>query len=784
MAIMFLLKKNCIRHLPIVGIGFFLILGPIVRTKAESLAGIPSKTPAPNAPAKSGASTSSASTSSTTTGTQPTADTSTASTSSTPSQAGISGENNLSDLPSLEQLTNITVGAAGLTAMDKRSQPVDVFTIDAHDIQESGAQDLDHLLEIYVPGAQILLHQTPATDFGMRGIMSDREDKYLYQVNGVTLNNRMLYGANIERDLPIMGDLNTVNVVEGPASATYGSGAISGVISVQTYTGLTFQGLDMTAKQGFINQYSTGEIRYGKKFDSTSGLFLYYGAAYVQGVDAPFYFGKSEPAKNGLPANVAGQPYSGPKARLGGMAFDTPWQKAHVSYVNGPFEIWSRFTQDGTDTENRRDIYTLTNPSDNPLSRWTDGRSLSNSVWTTAINYKEDLSPQWNLNALQSFDSWWVKDQRDGVSGPVPIRNSNEEQLFNHVVATWTPVEQESLAFGEEYSHIWYHDPPQSDALDTAPSVPKRDWETDTISFLMENQWKINKQFTLFLSAREDKNTYTGWLLSPRATLVYEPTKVDTIKLMAGKAVRRGDDEDIWGVFQRTGADSQPETLKSYEVAYERQLTNELNLHCDTYYEDYTALGWSPALLMDAELGEFEMAGGDIVLTYRADHARVTFSEGITKLLHSSVPSILPVAGQGISSASNGYGNDLASTSPSITKLAVDYDLLKQLTASGSVIYYYGFPGAQDYANYTATLAHPPSGVPLSDPGNNLPYGPNLYVNLGLEYRPNEHITARFDAYNLPAMFDPTLSKRNYILRGSEFSVQPTSLALSLRYSF
>jgi outer membrane receptor protein involved in Fe transport len=99
-------------------------------------------------------------------------------------------------------------------------------------------------------------------------------------------------------------------------------------------------------------------------------------------------------------------------------------------------------------------------------------------------------------------------------------------------------------------------------------------------------------------------------------------------------------------------------------------------------------------------------------------------------------------------------------------------------------VYYSGFPGAQSYANYNASLSKAVSGAPLSDPGYSTPYGPNVYVNLGVEYRPSDHWTIRLDGYNLAALADATLSKRNYYFRLSEFSVEPASMTVSARYRF
>jgi outer membrane receptor protein involved in Fe transport len=694
-----------------------------------------------------------------------------------------SASNDWSNL-SLEQLVDVEVtSAAGLTQIDLRKSPVDMTQLDARDVQESGARDLDHLLEIYVPNAQFLLHHTPQPDLGFRGIISDTDDEYLYQVNGLTMNNQMVQGAADERELPLLGDINSVSVVRGPASATHGAGALAGVIDVETYNGLTFQGTDLTLRQGVVNEYTAAEIRYGHKLSDTSGLFFYYGVADVGGAPNTYYIGHSFPAANGLPANVAGQPASGPIPNLDAPAFDALWYKAHVSYVNGPLEIWGRFVQDGEEAPPSRSIYSNTRPAGTSLDEWTTGREIQNHQYTLAASFKKELSPTWNLELLQSDDLWDFKDQR-AFTSPKPTRLADENQAFSRAIAVWTPTEAQSLAFGMEYSHMWFHDPPYSDALDVAPVVSNRNWQTDTISFLAEHQWRITDQWTTFLSYRTDKNTYSDWLQSPRATVVFTPTGQDTFKIMAGQSVRQSSAEELWAQWENTRSIPKPETLRSYELAYDRKLSDQWSVSVDGFFEDWAAVGYSSTLFHTVSLGDFQIGGGELVITYTNRSTRLTLSEGVAKLVSASVPKSLAAGGQGITSEPYGYGHDLAEWSPFITKLALLRDIGKKWTASSSVVYYYGFPGAQDYANYNASLSKPMSGLPYSDPGYSTPYGPNLYVNLGLEYRPSENWTLRVDGYNLAGLADPTLSKRNYYFRLSEFSLEPASLAVSARYRF
>ena len=189
-----------------------------------------------------------------------------------------------------------------------------------------------------------------------------------------------------------------------------------------------------------------------------------------------------------------GKPVSGPIPNLDAPAFDALWHKAHVSYVNGPLEIWGRFVQDGEEAPPSRSIYSSTRPAGTSLDDWTTGREILNHQYTLAVRFKKELSPAWNLELLQSDDYWDVQGSAAPhlVRAREPTRVADENQAFSRAIAVWTPNDAHSLAFGAEYSHMWFHDPPYSDALDIAPVVAKRDWQTDTISFLAEHQWRIS----------------------------------------------------------------------------------------------------------------------------------------------------------------------------------------------------------------------------------------------------------------------------------------------------
>ncbi len=228
--------------------------------------------------------------------------------------------------------------AVGLTKVDARRVPVSLTEIDTALIESSGAKDLNSLLEIYVPNAQYIDHHHHQLHLGLRGIISDREDKYLLQVNGRTMNNRMVLGADNERGIPLLGDLREVSVVRGPASSTHGAGALAGVVNLETYNGLTFEGEDVRIGQGVIDEFTTFEGRIGKKLGDESGIFFYYGIADQNGMssdDAEYRIGQSYPGASIIPSNVAGEPTTLPIERIGSSGFDKPRQGS-CQFCNRP----------------------------------------------------------------------------------------------------------------------------------------------------------------------------------------------------------------------------------------------------------------------------------------------------------------------------------------------------------------------------------------------------------------------------------------------------------------
>ena len=631
------------------------------------------------------------------------------------------------------------------------------------------------MFEIYAPNTQLFAHNTHLDHFGIRGIISDRDDKYLLRVDGKVMNNRYFSGAESERDLPLLGDLQTATVVHGPASATYGAGALAGVLNLETYNGLTFEGADAQVRQGFWDQLTTGEFRFGHKFSPTSGLFLYGGVASQRGADqsaSPAVYGASFATPGGGPEVVSGQPVQFPVPNLhdaGGILK----AKVHASYMNGPVEIWARYTQGGVLLRPQRSALMVGDLSDSERGH----RNLSQQL-TAAAKFKQDLIDTFNLEVFTSYDRYlyrlWFYDVYQTSDDRL------EQEAYSRVLGNWIPNDKQSVALGVEYSNMWF-----DGAAASAPIVgqppPHDAWQTNTVSLLGEHQWRLSDQWTTFASARGDKHTYTDWLLSPRLAVVFMPSPRDGLKLIGARAKRRSGDAEL----RQGGVTSAPrgatETLDSLELRYDRQQGRYLSFGSSVFLEQNDAIGFSQTLNHSIPVGTFNLWGIEPEITLHSETTRATLSHGYTKLISARLET--PTTIQGITAEPYGYGHDLANWANHITKLAVIQDLNKHWTASTSLRVYWGFPGAKDLANWNGAQ-NPPLGYALADPGYDAAYGPSVYWNVGLEYRPMKHLTVRADAFNILGWFDKTLNKRLYYFRGSDYSVEAAAVAISSKLLF
>ena len=135
---------------------------------------------------------------------------------------------------SLEELLEVRVHVpAAITKLGPLQTPASITNIDQELIRMTPARNLYDLIESYVPGAFWMNHEK-GPRLAVRGIITNRNSKFLLLVNGRNMNHKSTYGAKSELEMWDLSDIESIDVVRGPGSVTYGPGAIAGVINITT----------------------------------------------------------------------------------------------------------------------------------------------------------------------------------------------------------------------------------------------------------------------------------------------------------------------------------------------------------------------------------------------------------------------------------------------------------------------------------------------------------------------------------------------------------------------
>jgi len=466
--------------------------------------------------------------------------------------------------------------------------------------------------------------------------------------------------------------------------------------------------------------------------------------------------------------------------------------KLHVQVTKGNWDIWGRYTRGGQqfvwypkvvarppwgwvdiwpymDWDTWPDVMLTSLP---PL--YAQGYGYQQA--TGYIGYKRELNERTNLDLAFSYDMF---DFERFIQNAVNAAY-REDEYYAKAMLRHDINKRHKIACGFEYSHQKLGlDSVVRPDLDTVNSRlnPMPRWSTDMYSILGEHQWTLSNQFTTFLGARLDKHTYTDWLFSPRASVIYTPSKKDTFKVMWARSVRANYEEEMKATDLSTGDLSDPEILDSLEIRYERQHSENLSLAASVFvHYNLELISWDQASATTGSLGTQKEWGVELEAMYHTDKTRLSISHGYTKLYDFDLePNMTTFT----TAKPYGYGDDLANWSNHITKIQGQYKIDDRWTLDGSLRIYWGFPGLKDLNQYSLDAVTDP----VVESGWEKGYRGNYYLNLGLQYQPKENLTFRVDGFNLLGIFDKDLNKRNYYA-DPDYRSHAAAVGVSVIYKF
>ena len=700
----------------------------------------------------------------------------------------------------LRDLLKVKATSSSLTEVKSDLSPVPVIIISQTDIELSGARNLDELLEIYVPGLIMMNKGSQGNALGVRGIISDRNNKVLLLVNGKIMNGRALTGALSERFMTMLNDIDHIEVIQGPQSSLYGPGAISSVVNIYTKDGKT-EGPqnEIQVNQGVVNYFTNVQLRHSNKINDEFSYSVFYGGDYATGTSqekSPTKFTFNEIDGNG-DTIIADQPLTRSINNLNASHDSQPRHKAHAQIDYKDWSTWVRYTNGGIDFAPLQ-AHLLNQPD--PRG---DTSRLKYSHFTAFTNYKNEWG-KWGLDARLSYDqfSHYAQNKPETNKNTIPKKN-RENEVYSRVVFSYktdklsigagpaVSVEKFGLpAYGASANDWSYNKWIQGNNYDVNQSdsanIYTESWSTVMLSGIGEIQYSLRKNINLLGGLRLDKHTYTGVMVSPRASIVWKPKSNHLIRFQYSRSNRRADDADLRQGYLRSGGEKEGdvETIDYYELSGDIGVHKKVMIRPSAYYSSYDVVAWDATNAITQGLGLGKYYGGEVSLIYKGSKGYGQISHSFTKIsefLGVEQPT------NNVSASAYGYGNSFHSFPDHLSKLFYQYEINKKMAISTSIQVTWYMEGAEDNAAYNSdTINNPNPNNAQWDlsGGNKTSHKPSAYLHAGYVYKFTQKLKCSLFAYNLLGLIDEDLNKRLEFQRTSHYQIQPVSFALRLDFDF
>jgi outer membrane receptor for ferrienterochelin and colicin len=697
----------------------------------------------------------------------------------------------------LKELMGVKASSSSLTKVNHELSPIPVIMISQTDIELSGARNLDELLEIYVPGLIMMYKGAQGNALGVRGIISDRNNKVLLLLNGKIMNGRALTGAMSERFLTMLNDIDRIEVIQSPQSSLYGPGAISSVINIYTKTGKTKGPQnEIQVNQGMVDYFTNVQLRHSNKVNDDLSYSLYYGGDYATGASQES--SKTKFTFNGTDGDgdtiISDQPITYPINNLNASFNNSFRHKTHAQIDYKGWSTWVRYTSGGMDfAPSQAAILSKDHTK-------IDTNTLKYKHLTAFTNYKNDWG-KWGIDASLSYDQFSTRIQNRAQTNLNSLAKKNREnELYSRVIFTYE-IDKFSIGAGpavsfEKFGLAAYgatqndwsynkiiqgnnYDANQSDSV----NAYTQSWSTVMMSGIGEGQYAIRKNINLLGGVRVDKHTYTGIMVSPRASIVWRPKENHLVRFQYSRSNRRQDDADLRQDYLRSGEDDgQVETIDFYELSGDIGIHKKVVIRPSLYYSEYDVVAWGGQI--SKYIGNVNYYGTELSVIYKGEKGYGKISHSTTKIIDFSK---VDDPTNNVSSSAYGYGNSFHSFPDHLTKLFYQYKINKKMAISTSLQVTWYLHGAEDNSNYNSdTINNPNPNNPnwdLSD-GKTTSYKPSAYLSAGYVYKFTDKLKGSLFAYNLLGLIDENLNKRVEFQRTSHYLIQPVAFALRLDYDF
>lgn len=453
---------------------------------------------------------------------------------------------------SLEDLAKMKVESvygASKFLQQASDAPTSVTVVTAEEIHKYGYRTLADVLKS-VRGFYVI-NDRNYSYVGVRGFSmpGDYNARILFLLDGHRVNDNVYDGAYVGTEFPVDVDLiERIEIIRGPHSSAYGTGAFAAVVNVITKRGRDLNASEVSAEAGNWNSYKS-RVTYGQRFDSGAETLLSGSFYNSQGHKDLFFPEFNSPATNN------------------GVAVDADGDQAYSAFADVIYrDLNIHFVQNSR----TKHIPTASFGTvfDDPRTKTTDARGYVDAQYHHAFG-------SWETLGRASYDWYdyhgiYVMDYA-GLGIPPFTLNydaANGSWLDFQEDASRVFLRRHKVTVGTEFrkdlrqEQVNYDIQPYFLYLNSQRSS----W---IAALYFQDEYSVRKNLAFVVGLRSDWNGNYGNTLSPRLGMVFNLNRSTDIKATYSWAFRAPNSfETFYAVKNSNTANPllKPEKVRSWEL--------------------------------------------------------------------------------------------------------------------------------------------------------------------------------------------------------------------------
>jgi iron complex outermembrane receptor protein len=410
------------------------------------------------------------------------------------------------------------------------------------------------------------------TYVGIRGFdrPGDYNTRLLLLLDGHRINDMVYDQAPVGYDFILDLDLvDRVEVIRGPSSSLYGSNAFFGVINVITRRGRDLKGVEVSGEAGRFDTFK-GRVSYGGKFGS--GLETILSGTLFDSRGPDLYFREfDDPSTNN------------------GNARKKDGENFRSFFSSFSFED---LTLQGAYVKREKAI-----PTGSYGTLFDDPRNMTiDEHYFADLKYVRNFDARTTLTGRVFYDWYGYRGdyafQDNTVNPDPPFHYVNRDKTANEwwgaeLRLTSLLADRHKVTAGIEYVDVFrleqrnFNVDPSSPVLDDRRSA-------GILAFSLQDEFEIRNDLTANIGVRHDRYETFGSSTNPRIALIYKPFDGSSLKLLYGRAFRAPNAYELYyadgGATQKQSPGLRPETIDTYETAWEQYIGEHYRVVAAAYY--------------------------------------------------------------------------------------------------------------------------------------------------------------------------------------------------------